>query len=52
MTNDRDRTPVLEAKQMSAGYGAVEVVKDLDLVVHSGRSWPCSESTGRARRQS
>jgi branched-chain amino acid transport system ATP-binding protein len=36
MTNDRDRTPVLEAKQMSAGYGAVEVVKDLDLVVHSG----------------
>ena len=36
MTNDRDRTPVLEAKQMRAGYGAVEVVKDLDLVVHSG----------------
>jgi len=36
MTNDMDRTPVLEAKQMSAGYGAVEVVKDLDLVVHSG----------------
>ena len=29
-------SPVLEAKQMCAGYGAVEVVKDLDLVVHSG----------------
>ena len=36
MTNDTDRTPVLEARQMCAGYGAVEVVKDLDLVVHSG----------------
>ncbi len=36
MTNDTDRTPVLEARQMCAGYGAVGVVKDLDLVVHSG----------------
>jgi branched-chain amino acid transport system ATP-binding protein len=36
MTNNNDRTPVLEAKRMCAGYGAVEVVKDLDLVVHSG----------------
>jgi branched-chain amino acid transport system ATP-binding protein len=36
MTNNSDSTPVLEAKQLCAGYGAVEVVKDLDLVVHSG----------------
>ena len=36
MTEDTDRTPVLEAKKMCAGYGPVEVVKDLDLVVHSG----------------
>jgi branched-chain amino acid transport system ATP-binding protein len=36
MTDDADRTPVLEAKKMCAGYGPVEVVKDLDLVVHSG----------------
>jgi branched-chain amino acid transport system ATP-binding protein len=36
MTDDTDRTPVLEAKRMCAGYGPVEVVKDLDLVVHSG----------------
>ena len=36
MTNNSDRTPVLQAKQMCAGYGAVQVVKDLDLVVHSG----------------
>jgi len=36
MTSDSHSTPVLEAKQMCAGYGAVEVVKDLDLVVHSG----------------
>jgi len=31
-----DSTPVLQAKQMCAGYGAVEVVKDLNLVVHLG----------------
>jgi branched-chain amino acid transport system ATP-binding protein len=36
MTTDTGRTPVLEAKQVCAGYGAVEVVKDLDLVVHAG----------------
>jgi branched-chain amino acid transport system ATP-binding protein len=36
MTNNCDRTPILEARQMCAGYGSVEVVKDLDLVVHSG----------------
>jgi branched-chain amino acid transport system ATP-binding protein len=36
MTPDAERTPVLEAKRMCAGYGAVEVVKDLDLVVHAG----------------
>jgi branched-chain amino acid transport system ATP-binding protein len=36
MTADTVRTPVLEAKQLCAGYGAVEVVKDLDLVVHAG----------------
>src|SRR5580692_1672064 len=36
MTNNGDRTPVLQAKKMHAGYGPVEVVKDLDLVVHSG----------------
>jgi len=36
MTTDTARTPVLEAKQVCAGYGAVEVVKDLDLVVHAG----------------
>jgi len=36
MTNNGDSTPVLQAKHMCAGYGAVEVVKDLDLVVHSG----------------
>jgi branched-chain amino acid transport system ATP-binding protein len=36
MTNNTDRTPVLEAKQMCAGYGPVEVVKDLDLVVYPG----------------
>jgi branched-chain amino acid transport system ATP-binding protein len=29
-------SPVLQAKHVCAGYGAVEVVKDLDLVVHSG----------------
>jgi branched-chain amino acid transport system ATP-binding protein len=36
MTTDTGRTPVLEAKQMCVGYGAVEVVKDVDLVVHAG----------------
>jgi branched-chain amino acid transport system ATP-binding protein len=36
MTDDTGRAPVLEARQMCAGYGAVEVVKDLDLVVHAG----------------
>jgi branched-chain amino acid transport system ATP-binding protein len=36
MINNNVSTPVLEARQMCAGYGAVEVVKDLDLVVHSG----------------
>jgi branched-chain amino acid transport system ATP-binding protein len=36
MTDNSDRTPVLEARQMCAGYGVVEVVKDLDLVVHPG----------------
>jgi len=36
MTDDTDRTPVLEARQMCAGYGSVEVVKDLDLVLQSG----------------
>jgi branched-chain amino acid transport system ATP-binding protein len=36
MTADTGRTPVLEAKQMCVGYGAVEVVKDVDLVVHAG----------------
>jgi branched-chain amino acid transport system ATP-binding protein len=36
MTNISDRTPVLQAKQMCAGYGAVEVVRQLDLEVHSG----------------
>lgn len=29
-------TPVLQAKQVCAGYGAVEVVKDLDLIVYPG----------------
>src|ERR1700722_8145515 len=36
MTNNSDGTPVLQAKRMCASYGAVEVVKDLDLVVHAG----------------
>lgn len=36
MTNNGDSTPVLQAKQVCAGYGPVEVVKDLDLVVHAG----------------
>jgi branched-chain amino acid transport system ATP-binding protein len=36
MTTDTGRTPVLEAKQLCVGYGAVEVVKDVDLVVHAG----------------
>jgi branched-chain amino acid transport system ATP-binding protein len=36
MTSQSDRTPVLEAKQMCAGYGALDVVKDLDLVVYPG----------------
>jgi len=36
MTNSSESTPVLEAKRLCAGYGAVEVVKDLDLVVHAG----------------
>ena len=36
MTTSSAARPVLEAKQMCAGYGAVEVVKDLDLVVHAG----------------
>jgi branched-chain amino acid transport system ATP-binding protein len=36
MTTTRDLVPVLEARQMCAGYGAVEVIKDLDLVVHAG----------------
>jgi len=36
MTNNGDSTPILQAKKLRAGYGAVEVVKDLDLVVHSG----------------
>src|ERR1700678_1856789 len=36
MTNSSDSTPVLEARRLCAGYGAVEVVKDLDLVVHAG----------------
>jgi branched-chain amino acid transport system ATP-binding protein len=36
VTNSSDSSAVLQAKRMSAGYGAVEVVKDLDLVVNSG----------------
>jgi branched-chain amino acid transport system ATP-binding protein len=36
MTDNGDSTPVLQAKQMCAGYGPIEVVKGLDLVVHSG----------------
>jgi branched-chain amino acid transport system ATP-binding protein len=36
VTTNNASTPVLQAKQMCAGYGTVEVVKDLDLVVHTG----------------
>jgi branched-chain amino acid transport system ATP-binding protein len=36
MIDTNERTPVLEARRMCAGYGAVEVVRDLDLVVHAG----------------
>jgi branched-chain amino acid transport system ATP-binding protein len=36
MTLPSESTPVLQARRMCAGYGAVEVVKDLDLVVHPG----------------
>jgi branched-chain amino acid transport system ATP-binding protein len=36
MTEAAESVPVIEAKGVSAGYGAVEVVKDLDLVVYPG----------------
>jgi branched-chain amino acid transport system ATP-binding protein len=34
---ERDRrSPVLEARQVSAGYGAIPVLRDIDLEVHAG----------------
>jgi branched-chain amino acid transport system ATP-binding protein len=36
MIDANEHTPVLEARRLCAGYGAVEVVKDVDLVVHAG----------------